>query len=76
MDRQKLIEDFVVAAGVPVIDRKTAIRLSGGLIGSTKTLANLDSLRKGCPAQVRLGKRIGYETRPFAEWLFGRMDDK
>ncbi len=75
MDRQKLIEDFVTAAGAPVIDRKAAMKLSGGLIGSTKTLANLDSLRQGCTAQVRLGKRIGYQTRPFAIWLFNRMQE-
>ena len=69
-----MIEDFVTAAGAPVIDRKTATKLSGGLIGSTKTLANLDSLKKGCAAQVRLGKRIGYQTRPFAIWLFSRIE--
>jgi len=76
MNKQQLIETFISNAGSPIIDRNTAIKLSGGLIGSTKTLANLDSLKKGCTAQVRLGKRIGYETRPFAEWLFGRINDK
>jgi len=74
MDKKKLIEDFVTAAGAPVIDRKTAIRLGGNLIGSTKTLANLDSMGLGCKARVRLGKRRGYVTRFYAEWLFGRME--
>jgi hypothetical protein len=73
MDKQQFIEDFVTAAGAPVIDRKTVIKLSGGLIGSTKTLANLDSLGLGCKAQVRLGKRVGYETRPLSIWLFNRL---
>lgn len=75
MNKEQLIEDFVTAAGAPVIDRKAAIKLSGGLIGSTKTLANIDSLREGCTAQVRLGKRVGYQTRPFAIWLFNRMQE-
>lgn len=73
MDRQKLIEDFVTAAGAPIIDRKTASKLSGGLV-SIKTLANLDSLGEGCPARVKMGKRCGYECRPYAIWYFGRME--
>ncbi len=76
IDRAKLIDDFCAAAGnVPVIDRETAVKLSGGLIGSTKTLANLDSLKEGCSAQIRLGRRVGYQCRPFAIWLFNRMQE-
>lgn len=74
MNRQQFIEDFCKAVGAPVGDRPTMCKASGGLIGSTKTLANLDSLHVGCTAQVRLGKRVGYQTRPFAEWLFDRME--
>ena len=74
MDKQQLIDDFCKNVNAPVADRHTMIRHSGNMIGSSKTLANLDSLGEGCKARVKLGKRVGYETRPYAEWLFGRME--
>ncbi len=75
MEKQQFIDDFYTAVNAPIGDRKTMCAASGNMIGSTKTLANLDSLGQGCAAQVRLGKRVGYQTRPFAIWLFNRIKE-
>jgi hypothetical protein len=45
--------------------------LTGGVINS-KTLANLDSLKKG-PARFRVGRLVTYERETFLDWLEARM---
>ena len=45
--------------------------LTGGWI-NPKTLANLDSLKKG-PPRFRTGRVVVYEREAFLDWLEGRM---
>lgn len=56
----------------PVFSRRTASQAIGGLM-SSKTLSNLDALRQGPPARVRMGNRVGYERESFMKWLRERV---
>ncbi len=59
----------------PIISRKEAAKLTGGLI-SEKYLANLDCSGLGPNVRVRIGRRTGYNSESFAEWLASRMEKK
>lgn len=56
-----------VARSQRILDKAT-----GGLVNA-KTLANLDSLGKGPKGRLRLGRKVGYPSRPFFEWLAARL---
>lgn len=58
----------------PVFSRRTAQESLGNII-SARTLANLDSLKKGPPKKY-LSKNVVYERDSFLEWLEARLSDK
>ena len=70
--KQEIIKNIIDLAGAPIISRKEASKLSGGLV-SEKTLANLDCLNEGPKERVRIGSRIGYPVTAFAEWYANRV---
>ncbi len=72
--RKKIAENIISQAGCPVVSRKEAARLSGGLI-SEKTLANLDCLGEGPGEKIRIGKRIGYSVESYASWFADRIEN-
>lgn len=57
----------------PVIARSEIGTFTGGLI-APRSLANLDSLRKGPGGKVRLGRSVGYEKAALIEWLTARLE--
>ncbi len=71
--RKEVVKNIIAQAGCPIISRKEAARLSGGLI-SEKTLANLDCLGEGPGEKIRLGKRIGYSVESYATWFADRIE--
>ena len=73
--REKIIEDILAKCPGPVISRRQAAVLSGGMIGA-RSLANLDCCGEGPAERVRMGKRVGYTARSFAEWLATRIESK
>ena len=64
-------EEIVEAAGAPVVSVQRAAQLTGGLM-SEKTIFNLISL-KDAPERIKLGRRSGFRTAEFAEWLCDRL---
>lgn len=71
MEKSPLNLNELLAAWPPVISRDRVAEYTGGLI-SPKSLANLDSLGKGPFRRVKLGRRVGYPARDFAEWFLAR----
>ena len=67
-NKQEIINSIISRANAPLISRKEAARLSGGLV-SEKTLANLDSLNEGPRERIRIGRRVGYPVEVFAAWF-------
>ena len=63
--------DFIAKAPGPVISYDEAEVLSGGLIRK-KSIQNLCSKGLG-PKRIRLGKRVGFITTDFCEWLCERL---
>ncbi|MCK5682353.1 hypothetical protein KAI46_16250 [bacterium] len=63
--------DFIAKAPGPVISYDEAEVLSGGLI-KKKSMQNLCSQGLG-PKRIRLGKRVGFVTVDFCEWLCDRL---
>jgi hypothetical protein len=57
----------------PVFTRKTAEAKLGRII-SARTLANLDSLKKGPPHKY-LSNTVVYERETFLQWLRDRLSD-
>ena len=72
---QNLIEEILKSCPGPVISRKEAAKLSGGLI-SEKYLANLDCNGEGPNERINVGRRAGYRSESFARWLAGRISQK
>ena len=72
---QTLIEDILKSCPGPVISRKEAAKLTGGLI-SEKYLANLDCNGEGPNERVNVGRRVGYKSESFAHWLAARINQK
>ncbi len=58
----------------PVFNRRRAQELLGHII-SARTLANLDSLKKG-PPKMYLSKSVVYERDSFLNWLEPRLSDQ
>jgi len=63
---------LIDAAHSPVVSYEEASRLTGGMV-SKKTLQNLASLGE-CPERIRIGSRVGFRTKDFAEWFVGRLE--
>ena len=72
--RNEVVKNIIAQAGCPIISRREAARLSGGLI-SEKTLANLDCLGEGPGEKIRIGKRIGYPVESYASWFADRIEN-
>ena len=74
VQRKKIVATIIAQAGAPIISRKEAARLSGGLV-SEKTLANLDCLGEGPGEKIRIGNRVGYAVESYADWLASRVEN-
>jgi hypothetical protein len=72
---QKIIEDILKSCPGPLISRKEAAKLTGGLI-SEKYLANLDCEGKGPKGRIHIGRRAGYQSDFFVLWLAERINQK
>jgi len=57
----------------PVVARSEISTFTGGLL-SSRSLANLDSLKKGPGGKVRLGRNVGYEKAALIKWLSARLE--
>ncbi len=56
----------------PVVARSEISTFTGGLL-APRSLANLDSLKKGPGGKVRLGRSVGYEKAALIDWLTARL---
>jgi len=70
-----LKEEILKSCPGPVISRKEAAKLTGGLI-SEKYLANLDCDGTGPSDRVNIGRRVGYRSESFARWFAERINQK
>ena len=70
-----IIEEILDSCPGPVISRKEAAKLTGGLI-SEKYLANLDCEGKGPKGRIHIGRRAGYRSDSFVLWLTERINQK
>ncbi len=64
---ESAIEAMVESWPSALVARTEVERFTGGLM-NPKYQANLDSLGKG-PERIRIGRKIGYMTRTYADWL-------
>ena len=62
------------AWGAPIVARTNVDKFSGGLL-HPRTMANLDSLKLGCPEKIVIGGRVCYPTRALVEWMKSRRDN-
>ena len=65
------VDNFIDKFPSPIISYDEAESLAGGFIAK-KTLQNLCYQGLG-PAKIRLGKRVGFRTVDFCEWLCGQL---
>jgi hypothetical protein len=56
--------------GAPIVTRSDVGKFSGGLL-HPRTMANLDSLKKG-PGKIVVGGRVCYATRALVAWMKAR----
>ena len=56
-----------------IVSRDEIGRFSGGTV-SARYLANLDSKGKGPKNRVKVGRKIGYETRALISWIESRAE--
>ena len=66
------VEEIISRCPAPVISRRMAAKLSGGLVGE-RHLANLDVIGEGPDEKIRLGRRAGYTAESFAHWLVDHL---
>lgn len=73
-DKQAIVEEILSRCPGPVISRRQAAIVSGGMIGE-RSLANIDSNKEmeGPAERVRVGRRVGYTSKSFAVWLADRI---
>lgn len=64
---ENTIEAMVKGWPSAILARTEVERFTGGIM-NPKYQANLDSLGKG-PERIRIGRKIGYMTRTYADWL-------
>ena len=57
----------------PVVARSEIGKFTGGLLGS-RTMANLDSQRRGPEGRLRMGRKVAYLKSSLVEWLIGRLE--
>ena len=76
-DKQSIVEEILSRCPGPVISRRQAAIVSGGMINE-RSLANIDSdkTKQGPVERIRVGRRVGYTSRSFAEWLAARIEAK
>jgi len=72
---QTVTQEILKLCPGPVISRKEAAKLTGGMI-SEKYLANLDCEGTGPKERINIGRRVGYRSESFAQWLAERIKKK
>lgn len=75
MDNNELSKDYFahLAEQLPPFIIRNEIHIKFGLIISSKTLANLDSLGLGPRERFKVGKNVAYPTKSLLEWLDKRV---
>lgn len=73
MGELKKSELFMLSKKWPsaFVARRRIFDFTGGIIDG-RTVANLDSLGKGPPGRVRIGKIVAYDVLQFISWLEAR----
>jgi len=61
---QKLKENW----SSPIVARHEVAKFSGGLL-NPRSMANLDSLKQGCPGKITVGRRVAYPVDALIEWM-------
>jgi len=56
-----------------IVARTQIGEFTGGLL-TPKTMANLDSQKKGPARQVRCGRKVGYLVSDLMDWIAGRTE--
>ena len=59
--------ELAIAWGSPIVARTEIEKFSGGLL-KPRTMANLDSLKKG-PGKIMVGGKTCYVTKSLVAWL-------
>lgn len=72
-DTNITVEDILAKCPSPVISRRMAAEHVSGGFYAERSLANLDSLGAGPAERVKIGRRSGYTSRSFAEWLVAKI---
>ena len=67
LSRKQMIEDIVTNWSAPTVAHTELEKISGGML-HPKTVANANSAGDGPGGRVKVGRRVGYLIRPFAEW--------
>lgn len=68
---ERIFKEMVERWPSPVVARREVDRFTGGAI-SSKSMANLDSSREGCPGRFRIGRMVVYPAAELANWLQAR----
>lgn len=58
----------------PLIAREAIAKYTGNLY-SSKTMSVYDSIGKGIPNPVRLGRKIAYTKENLINWLISRLEE-
>ena len=56
----------------PIVARHEVAKFSGGLL-NPRSMANLDSLKRGCPGKITIGRRVAYSVDDLIKWMEGRV---
>ena len=57
----------------PVVARQELEKFSGGIL-NPKTIANLDSQKKGPAGRIRIGRKIAYPVSSLISWMENRAE--
>lgn len=52
----------------PIVARHEVDKFSGGLL-NPRSMANLDSLKQGCPGKITVGRKVVYPVDALIKWL-------
>ena len=57
----------------PFVARQELEKFSGGIL-NPKTIANLDSQKKGPAGRIRIGRKIAYPVSSLISWMENRAE--
>jgi hypothetical protein len=74
MDEKTFVELLIAGWNAPVVARTETKKFTGGAICG-RTVANIESLepKNKVPGRMKIGRKVTYPTRPYAEWIGHRL---